>query len=65
MNGLAGLFGCALFALIFVVFVLLVSGLRVAQEYERAVVFRLGRFSRVKGPGLYWNIPMLEWQRKE
>ncbi len=64
MNGLAGLFGCALFALIFVVFVLLVSGLRVAQEYERAVVFRLGRFSRVKGPGLYWNIPMLEWQRK-
>ncbi|MFN8494800.1 MAG: SPFH domain-containing protein [Caldilineaceae bacterium] len=64
MNGWAGLFGCGLFALLFVVFILLVSGLRVAQEYERAVVFRLGRFSRVKGPGLYWNIPTLEWQRK-
>lgn len=64
MGGFASLFGCALFALLFVAFILLVSGLRVAQEYERAVVFRLGRFSRVKGPGLYWNIPALEWQRK-
>lgn len=42
---------------------LVLSGLRVAQEYERAVVFRLGRFTRVKGPGLYWNIPIFEWQR--
>jgi regulator of protease activity HflC (stomatin/prohibitin superfamily) len=41
-----------------------VSGLRIAQEYERAVVFRLGRFHSVRGPGLYWNIPLLEWQRK-
>lgn len=39
------------------------SGLRIAQEYQRAVVFRLGRFTRIKGPGLYWNIPFLEWQR--
>ena len=42
---------------------LAVSGLRVAQEYQRAVVFRLGRFTRIKGPGLYWNIPLFEWQR--
>jgi regulator of protease activity HflC (stomatin/prohibitin superfamily) len=40
------------------------SGLRIAQEYERAVVFRLGRFHSVRGPGLYWNIPIFEWQRK-
>jgi regulator of protease activity HflC (stomatin/prohibitin superfamily) len=40
------------------------SGLRVAQEYQRAVVFRLGRFHSVRGPGLYYNIPLLEWQRK-
>jgi regulator of protease activity HflC (stomatin/prohibitin superfamily) len=39
------------------------SGFRIAQEYQRAVVFRLGRFTRIKGPGLYWNIPFLEWQR--
>ncbi len=44
--------------------VLALSGLRVAQEYERAVVFRLGRFHSVRGPGLYYNLPLLEWQRK-
>src|SRR5262245_63223047 len=40
------------------------SGIRVAQEYQRAVVFRLGRFHSVRGPGLYYNLPLLEWQRK-
>src|SRR5262249_32103190 len=39
------------------------SGLRIAQEYQRAVVFRLGRFHSVRGPGLYYNLPLLEWQR--
>jgi regulator of protease activity HflC (stomatin/prohibitin superfamily) len=34
------------------------SGFRVAQEYERGVVFRLGRFRGLRGPGLYWIIPM-------
>jgi regulator of protease activity HflC (stomatin/prohibitin superfamily) len=44
--------------------ILFLSGIRIAQEYERAVVFRLGRYHSVRGPGLYWNIPLLEWQRK-
>jgi regulator of protease activity HflC (stomatin/prohibitin superfamily) len=35
-------------------------GLRIAQEYERGVVFRLGRYSSVKGPGLYWIAPVFE-----
>ncbi|HZY85853.1 MAG TPA: slipin family protein [Gemmataceae bacterium] len=43
---------------------LALSGIRIAQEYERAVVFRLGRFHSVRGPGLYYNLPLLEWQRK-
>jgi regulator of protease activity HflC (stomatin/prohibitin superfamily) len=48
-----------------VVFLMLVSGLRVANEYERAVVFRLGRLRGLKGPGLYWLIPLgIETQRK-
>src|ERR1700753_3494050 len=34
------------------------SGFRVAQEYERGVVFRLGRFKAHRGPGLYWIIPL-------
>lgn len=41
------------------------SGLRVANEYERSVVFRLGRLQRLRGPGLYWIIPFgIETQRK-
>jgi len=54
----------------FGIFVLLVivagvSGLRVANEYERAVVFRLGRLMGTRGPGLYWLIPFgIETQRK-
>lgn len=42
----------------------LLSGIRIAQEYERAIVFRLGRFQAIRGPGLYYNLPLLEWQRK-
>jgi len=34
------------------------SGLRIAQEYQRGVVFRLGRFVGLRGPGLYWIIPL-------
>jgi len=41
-----------------VVIVLALSGLRIAQEYERGVVFRLGRFSGLRGPGLFWIIPL-------
>jgi regulator of protease activity HflC (stomatin/prohibitin superfamily) len=38
--------------------VIALSGLRVAQQYERGVVFRLGRYMGLKGPGLYWIIPL-------
>lgn len=43
--------------------VLLFMGLCIAQEYERAVVFRLGRFLSVKGPGLFWIIPFIDRKR--
>jgi regulator of protease activity HflC (stomatin/prohibitin superfamily) len=52
---------------IFLIFVIVagISGLRVANEYERAVVFRLGRLMGTRGPGLYWLIPFgIETQRK-
>ena len=43
---------------------ILLSGLRIAKEYERAVVFRLGRLKGTRGPGLYWLIPLgIEVQR--
>ena len=39
-------------------------GVRIADQYVRAVVFRLGRYHSTRGPGLYWLIPLIEWQRK-
>ena len=32
----------------------------IAQQWERVVVLRLGKFNRVSGPGLYWTIPIIE-----
>jgi len=40
--------------------VLLASSLRILREYERGVVFQLGRFWRVKGPGLVILIPGIQ-----
>lgn len=44
------------FLLMFFLLVIL-SGIRVAQEYQRGVIFRLGRFVGQRGPGLYWILP--------
>ncbi len=41
-----------------VIIIIGLSGLRVAQEYQRGVVFRLGRFVGLRGPGLYWIVPL-------
>jgi len=38
----------------------LLSGLRVAKEYKRSVVFRLGRYHSTRGPGVYYMIPLIE-----
>ena len=45
------------------VVVFVVSGFRIANQYQRAVVFRLGKLLGIRGPGLYWIIPAIEWQR--
>ena len=47
-----------------IIALIFLSGLRIAQEYQRAIVFRLGRFQGIRGPGLYWLIPILEKQQK-
>ena len=41
-----------------------VASLRIAAQYERAVIFRLGRYSRTSGPGVYLVWAFVEWQRK-
>jgi len=45
---------------LFVVLVVATAAIKIAQEYERGVVFRLGRFTGVRGPGLFMIIPFIE-----
>jgi regulator of protease activity HflC (stomatin/prohibitin superfamily) len=56
-------FGAALLALVVVIALLVTlaaSSIRILREYERAVVFRLGRLIGVKGPGLILLIPWVD-----
>ena len=48
------------FGAIFIVFLLAVASIKILREYERGVVFLLGRFQRVKGPGLIIIIPGIQ-----
>ncbi|HOL67072.1 MAG TPA: SPFH domain-containing protein, partial [bacterium] len=43
-----------------VVLLILVNSIKVVNEYERGVIFRLGRLVGVRGPGLFFLIPMVE-----
>jgi regulator of protease activity HflC (stomatin/prohibitin superfamily) len=45
---------------LFIAAVLLVSGVKILQEYERAVIFRLGRLVPYRGPGIIYVIPIVE-----
>ena len=47
-------------AIIIVLIALLFSAVRIAREYERGVVFRLGRLLRAKGPGVILLIPIVD-----
>ncbi len=47
-----------------VALVLLASAIRIVREYERVVVFRLGRLRGARGPGLVLIIPLIERTRK-
>ncbi|MDA1000337.1 MAG: slipin family protein [bacterium] len=49
-----------LVVVVVVVALFLLSAIRVLNEYERAVVFRLGRFSATKGPGLIILLPVID-----
>ncbi|WP_028989762.1 slipin family protein [Thermithiobacillus tepidarius DSM 3134] len=49
-----------LLLILIVLIVFLAASLKVLREYERAVVFQLGRFWRVKGPGLIILIPIVQ-----
>lgn len=47
-------------ALAFAAGLICAGSIHIAYEWERAVVMRLGKFHRVKGPGVYFTIPIIE-----
>ena len=51
-------------AVAIIIIVLLFSAINVLNEYERAVVFTLGRFTGIKGPGLVLIYPIVQRMRK-
>jgi len=53
-----------LLPIIGIIVAILISGIRIAQEYQRAIVFRLGRFQSIKGPGIYYIIPFIDRQQR-
>jgi regulator of protease activity HflC (stomatin/prohibitin superfamily) len=45
---------------IVIIAILLINGIKILNEYERAVIFRLGRLAPYRGPGIVYVIPVLE-----
>ena len=52
------------FPLLVFLIAVIAAGLRIVQQYERGVVFRLGRIAGTKGPGLCFIIPVLDRLQK-
>lgn len=60
MEGVLGSLVCFFIAAASILLVVLSSAVRVVQEYERGVIFRLGRLIGAKGPGLFFLIPFID-----
>src|ERR1043165_7818387 len=59
--GGVAMFPFGIIATVFVIVVLLiVSGIKILREYQRAVIFRLGRLVSARGPGITYVIPWVE-----
>ena len=46
--------------LIIIILLFIASGIKIVREYERGVIFRLGRLVGARGPGLFFVIPIIE-----
>lgn len=53
-----------MFIFISIVVFLLIISIRILNEFERGVIFRLGRFSSIKGPGFFLIIPFVDRMEK-
>lgn len=64
MEVFAGLLSVGFFLLIFIGIPILLSGIRIVNQYERGIVFTLGKFSSIRNPGLNIIIPIIQSMRK-
>lgn len=55
-----GPFAAVIFVLIVFVVIIIGNAIRILREYERGVIFRLGRLISVKGPGIIFLIPIVD-----
>jgi regulator of protease activity HflC (stomatin/prohibitin superfamily) len=55
--------GSLTLVIIFLLVVLLLTSIRVVKEYQRGVIYRIGRLHGAKGPGLFFVIPVLDRMR--
>ena len=60
MIDLIGQFLGPLGTVVVIAAIVLVSGVKILREYERAVIFRLGRMVASRGPGITYVIPFVE-----
>lgn len=60
MGELIGALFSTIGILVFLLLIILGSAVKVVQEYERGVIFRLGRLVGAKGPGLFFIIPIVD-----
>ncbi|OFZ27474.1 MAG: hypothetical protein A2381_02950 [Bdellovibrionales bacterium RIFOXYB1_FULL_37_110] len=58
------MFGSAFIPFVVILFILLANMIKIVNQYERIVVFTLGKFTGVKGPGLIIIIPLIQKIRK-
>ena len=59
-GGIVGMTNVAILAVVLVLALILASAIRIVREYERGVIFRLGRLQGAKGPGLFFLIPIID-----
>jgi regulator of protease activity HflC (stomatin/prohibitin superfamily) len=57
-------YGSTIRAIDYFFLAVLIKGVKVDREYERGVIFRLGRLSSIKGPGMYWIMPVVDQKMK-
>ena len=53
-----------LFPLAFILVIVIIAGFRILMQYEKGVVFTLGRYTSTRDPGLTWIIPLIQDIRK-